>query len=67
MLEIGRQAAIFSNATCVYVWLSHTPQVHLCDLFMAFLRVDKEISDFEEHLNSGDTDTDTYDILNMGP
>lgn len=67
MLEIGRQAMIFSNATCVYVWLSHTPQVHLCDLFKAFLRVDKEISDFEEQLTYGDTDTDADRILNMGP
>lgn len=51
MLEIGRQTVIFSNATCVFVWLSQTPQMHLCELFMAFLRVDKEMSDFEEHLN----------------
>lgn len=67
MLEIGRQAMIFSNATCVYVWLSHTPQVRLCELFMAFLRVDRELSDLEEQLNSGDADTDTDDIVNLGP
>lgn len=41
MLEIGRQAQIFSKAECVYVWLCRTSSEVLCDLWREYDAMNK--------------------------